>query len=386
MQHTLFATIQKSVLFLGLFLFVSLFSVQKSYGEAAITVGDDVKIKFGVLFQGQIDESQISGASADRGEYNQNILLRRARVIIGGQVAPNLTFFTETEAGFVGKQGLNTYASGNAANKNIETTGLNVLDAVLTWKPIDALNIDTGLILVPICRNCLQGAAMLLPINYASSSFVESVTSGSDIGRDTGVQLRSYLLNDKLEVRLGAFQGYRTMNSGSGTTGSTDPFRVTARVQYNVFDAEKGLFYTGTYLGKKQVLAIGAGYDEEGDYRAQAVDLFADLPVTGDLAVTVQVDNIRWMPSALITVADTDDWVVEAGLYVSSLKIQPFIQYEDQQYVNGITPDTRIFQGGLGYYFSGYNGNLKVSGGFKDTGLTNGYANQVTVQLQGFYF
>lgn len=386
MQQTLFMTIQKSFLFLGLFLFVSLVSVQKSYGEAAITVGDDVKIKFGVLFQGQIDEAQISGASADRGQYNQNILLRRARVLIGGQVAPNLTFFTETEAGFVGKQGANVYASTQAANKNIETTGLNLLDAVLTWKPIEILNIDTGLILVPVCRNCLQGAAMLLPLNYASSGFVESVTTGSDISRDTGIQLRSYLLSDKLEIRLGAFQGYRTMNSGSTTSGSTDPFRVTGRVQYNVFDAEKGLFYTGTYLGKKKVLAIGASYDAQGDYRAQAFDLFTDLPVTDSLAVTLQVDNIRWMPSKIITVADTDDWVVEAGLYIGGLKIQPFIQYEDQQDVSGKTSDTRIFQGGLGYYFAGYNGNLKVSGGFKDTGAANGYGNQVTVQLQGFYF
>jgi hypothetical protein len=52
--------------------------------------------------------------------------------------------------------------------------------------------------------------------------------------------------------------------------------------------------------------------------------------------------------------------------------------------VAGTASDTRILQVGAGYYFSGYNGNVKVSGGYKDTGTI--YTNEVTVQLQGFYF
>lgn len=378
--------------FVGLFFIASLFMVQKSFAEAAITVGDDVKIKFGVLLQTQLDEAQLGN-----GDYNQNIMLRRARVLIGGQVAPRLTFFTETEAAYVGYQNptANGFSSAVATGtKNIETTGLNVLDAVLTWNPIDPLNIDTGLILVPICRNCLQGAAMLMPINYFKSAFVESVGTGTDISRDAGVQLRSYLLSDKLEVRLGAFQGYRTQTSA---TGSGEAFRVTGRVQYDVFDAEKGLFYTGTYLGKKKVLAIGAGYDGQGDYSATAVDLFADIPM-GDMSVTFQVDNVRWIPGQFATAAnggtmgltsttgaisDTSDLMIEAGLYHSPTKLMPFVQYEDQQFVQG-GPDTKYLQGGIAYYFSGYNGNLKISGGYKDTGTV--YTNEVTVQLQGFYF
>ena len=382
------------MLFVGLFFIASLFMVQKSFGEAAITVGDDVKIKFGVLLQTQIDESQITTAAGggDQGAYNQNIFLRRARVLIGGQLASRLTFFTETEAGFVGKQGANPYNSALATNKNIETTGLNVLDAVLTWNPIDPLYVDTGLILVPICRNCLQGAAMLLPINYFTSAFVESVATGSDISRDTGVQLRSYLFNDKLEIRLGAFQGYRAVQLNPPGTdpfrGSPEAFRVAGRIQYNLLDAEKGFYYTGTYLGKKKVLAIGAGFDGENDYHATAFDVFADYPFTEAMSVTVQVDKIRWMPGQLATatLVDTDDWVAEAGLYLAPTKLMPFVQYEDQQFVNG-NPDTRIVQAGIAYYFSGYNGNLKFSGGYKDTGAAiNSYANQFTVQLQGFYF
>ena len=380
MRNELNKTIQKSVLFLGLIFAISLFTVQKSYGEAAIIVGDDVKIKFGVLFQPQIDEAQnISG------NYQQNMFLKRARFLIGGQLAPNLTFFTEFDNPNLGKQGVNT-PTPIAANKNIATTGFNTLDAILTWKPIDPVNIDTGLIWVPLCRNCIESAAMLLPIGYADSSFKESAATGSNTSRDTGIQLRSYLFSDKLEIRLGAFQGSR---SPIGAAGSTDPFRVAGRVQYNVFDAEKGFFYTGTYLGKKKVLAIGAGFDAQGDYRAQAFDLFADIPVTGDLAVTVQADSLRWMPGQFSFAGpaangDQSDWVVEAGIYHAPTKLMPFAQAELQQDVAGVASNTKILQGGIAYYFSGYNGNLKLSGGYKDTGVV--YTNQVTVQLQGFYF
>ena len=90
MQQIFLARFQKSVLLAGLILFASLFSAGKSFGEAAITVGDDVKIKFGVLFQGQIDESQ-TGVGDDQ----QNIFLRRARVLLGGQLAPNLPECTQ---------------------------------------------------------------------------------------------------------------------------------------------------------------------------------------------------------------------------------------------------------------------------------------------------
>jgi len=133
------------------------------------------------------------------------------------------------------------------------------------------------------------------------------------------------------------------------------------------------------------VLAVGASYDEQATYRAQGLDAFLDIPFTEMMALTTQVDYIRWMPGSIGTaLSDTADWVVEAGIYFPSIKLQPFVQYEDQRLESGLASDTRYFQGGVGYYFAGYNGNLKVSGGFKDTGVT--YANEITLQLQGFYF
>lgn len=404
MQHTLFTTIQKSVLFLGLFLFVSLFSVQKSYGEAAIIVGDDVKIKFGVLFQGQIDESQslaTNAPAAANDNYQQNIFLRRARLLIGGQIAPNVTFFYESDNPNLGKT---TAASAlnatNTGGKNLPSSGLNTLDAVLTWKVVDPLNIDMGLILVPKCRNCLQGAAQLLSLDYGPNSFNESAQIGADIGRDTGVQLRSYLLSDRLEIRAGLFQGLRNGAVAQGLSGAYSPFRYAGRLQYNFFETEKGLFYTGTYLGKKKVLAVGASVDGQGDYQATAFDTFLDLPLGGNLAVTAQVDYNRFMPGPALaqninaatgtstSFVDQADWMFEAGVLQTEWKLMPFVQFADEQRVssggsNG--SDVRKMTAGIAYYFSGYNANLKFAGTHVGDDLF-GASKQFTVQLQGFYF
>ena len=47
----------------------------------------------------------------------------------------------------------------------------------------------------------------------------------------------------------------------------------------NVLEAETGFFYAGTYLGKKKILAIGAGFDGQKDFHAYAADAFFDYPL-----------------------------------------------------------------------------------------------------------
>ena len=396
MQKQTTALIQKSFILMGAFLFLSLLSAQKSFGELAITA-DDMKIKFGVLMQGQIDETYEDGG------YVQNVFLRRMRLLVGGQIAPNVTFFYESDNPNLGKETASSALNAaNAGQKNLPSSGLNTLDAVLTWKAIEPINIDMGLILVPLCRNCLQSAAMLLPLDYGANSFNESTAIGADIGRDTGVQLRSYLINDKLEIRAGMFQGTRAdLNvPTTGANSANSPFRYTVRAQYDFLDAEKGLFYTGTYLGTKRVAAVGASFDNQGDYKADAVDAFVDLPVGGNLAVTLQGDLLHYIPGQMAPTSPTYaglasttfvhqvDYMVEAGILQTDWHVMPFLQYQDEQRCadrNYSGSDSRKFVYGIAYYMSGYNANLKIAGAtISDDQF--GYASEATIQLQGFYF
>ncbi len=135
---------------------------------------------------------------------------------------------------------------------------------------------------VPFSRNSLQSAASLLPIDYGAYTFAQTGPTQSTVGRDTGFQVKGYLLENHLEYRLGAFQGARDARSH-------DAFRYAGRVQYELLDSEgMGFFYTGTYLGKKKVAAIAAAFDRQDDYHAYDADLFIDYP-SGPGAVTAQV-------------------------------------------------------------------------------------------------
>src|SRR5438094_694395 len=89
--------------------------------SAAAAVSDDVNIKFGMLLQTQADWAQ----DAATGSYQENLFIRRVRFLVGGQVAPKITFFFETDDPNLGKS-----VSGT---KSI-STGFIVQDAYLEWK------------------------------------------------------------------------------------------------------------------------------------------------------------------------------------------------------------------------------------------------------------
>jgi len=88
--------------------------------QAVLKVNDDVSMKFGILIQPQAEWSQ----DPTDGGYAQNLFLRRARFIVGGQIARNLTFFFETDAPNAGK----------VVGGTKQGFGMIVQDAFLSWK------------------------------------------------------------------------------------------------------------------------------------------------------------------------------------------------------------------------------------------------------------
>ncbi|PYQ00289.1 MAG: hypothetical protein DMF83_28435, partial [Acidobacteria bacterium] len=108
----------------------SLFCVaENASAQAVIKVSDTVNVKFGMLVQAQADWTQDAATSG----YQENLFIRRVRFLVGGQVAPKVTFFFETDNPNLGKT-----VSGT---KNI-STGFTVQDAYLEWKVTDAFALD----------------------------------------------------------------------------------------------------------------------------------------------------------------------------------------------------------------------------------------------------
>lgn len=334
-------------------------------GQVQIKVNENVNFKVGVLLQTQADELQDAASRS----YAQNVFIRRARLLLGGQIAPNLTFFAETDSPNLGK-------SVTTGTKN-SSPSLFLQDAYFEYKVKDAFAIDAGLMLVSPSRNGLQSAASLLPLDYGPHTFANSAPTQSSAGRDTGVQARGYLIGNRLEYRAGVFQGMRDTPNRE--------LRFTGRVQYNFFDPETSYFYTGTYLGKKKVLALGAGIDHQHKYDGYAVDAFLDYPLKGG-AVTAQLDHIRYNGSTFLkSLPDQHDTLLEAGYLFGKTRFMPVVQLAKRNIAGRTLGDENRYGGGFNYFLTGHNANIKALYTRID-GKGLRAANQFTVQLQFFYF
>jgi len=146
--------------------------------QVEIYASDDVNFKLGIL--GQFQADTLENPTLD--ENTNNLFIRRVRLMFGGQVAKNVTFFVETDAPNLGR------SVPPSAKKT--QPGAAIQDAYAEFKVNDALAIDAGLMFVPFSRNSLQSAATLLPIDYGAYTFAQSAATQSSTGRDAGFQAR----------------------------------------------------------------------------------------------------------------------------------------------------------------------------------------------------
>lgn len=355
--------------------------------QAVLKVSDTVNFKFGALLQAWADWQELSDATGGHAGYQQNLFIRRARFLFAGNIAKDVSFFLDTENANLGKSPKNT--TGTQLG-----TGFQLLDFFGSWKIADEFAIQGGLILIPLCRNCNESAASQLTLDYGSFSFLESASTGSTIGRDTGFQALGYLFNKRLEYRVGAYQGVRN-------TGSHNAFRFTGRLMYNFFDLEQGQFYAGTYLDKKKVLAIGASYDTQGasvgvsgttkSYQAYAFDGFLNLPTGGGNAITAELDYINYDGgTTFLTLYKQNTFMGQAGFYIGGPKVMPFFRYEEETFTDAARKvgNQRIMQAGLTWYPFGQN--LKFTGAWtrrqKPDDPKTATTSEYTIQMQVFYF
>ncbi len=334
------------------------------HAQIVVKGGDDVSLRLGLLAQPQAQWTEdASGGNA------QDLFIRRLRILLGGQISKNFSFFVETDSPNLGK---------TAGGKKNTSQNVYLQDAFVSYKFTPAAIVDAGLILIPMSRNGLQSAASLLPIDYGTYTFTQNAATQSIVGRDTGVQLRGNLAANHFEYRVGVFQGARDAASHNG-------FRSAGRVQYDVWEAESGFFYTGTYLGKKKVLAFGAGYDIQDDYSAWDGDAFMDLPTPGG-AFTGQLDYMHFDGGTFLTsIKKQNDVLAELGYLIRSAKLTPLVQYTRRDVTGGDAGDESRMSAGAAYWLSGHNANVKALYTRISPGVGSD-TNQFSVQLQLFYY
>jgi hypothetical protein len=330
-----------------------------------IKVGE-ATVRFGVLLQPQADFLQ-----QPAGGYGQNLMIRRARFLIGGQVTKTIFFFFETENSRLGSAG--------AATAKVMSTGFQTLDAVAEWRPKKALNIAGGLIRVPTSRDALESASNEFTIDFNSYAFTATGALSGTGGRDTGIQARGYFLDDRFEYRAAVLSGFREAGNRNG-------FRTIGRVQYNFFDKEVYGFpsYAGSNFGAKKILAVGAAYDTQLDYSGVTADVFADIPVSFGSAL----GTLSWQSldggKKITALPKSDIITADAGLYFKNLKAGTWARYEQREFSVTNDKESRILVG-VNYYPFGNNFNVKAGIG-RFSPRVGEDMNQFTLQFQAYYY
>ncbi|HEV2720017.1 MAG TPA: porin [Thermoanaerobaculia bacterium] len=335
---------------------------------AQIVVSDNINIKFGVLLQPQADFAENS-----TGGTIENFWVRRTRFIASGQVAKNAYFFFQTENNRLG-------GAVNGATKS--TAGFQTTDAVIEYRYSKPLNLWAGLIYLPTSREALKSSATEFMIDVNSYAYTATTALAGTGGRDTGFMLRGYAMNDKLEYRAGLFQGLRDATSRNF-------FRRIVRLQYNFFDTELYNFpsYPGSYFGTKKIVAVGAAWDKQNQYKGPTADLFIDWPTAfgcvNNNNTFMRLDGGNFVPALN---GESTVFVSDLGLYFKHVKLGPWARWEQRKFQppQGSKSEKRYVVG-INWYPYGSNFNIKTGYGRlkPDVGREQ---NQLTVQMQFFYF
>lgn len=175
---------------------------------------------------------------------------------------------------------------------------------------------------------------------------------------------------------------YRQPNSNSGG-GKV----VSGYVSYQFFDKE-GMtlpYYVGTYLGKKKVFNIGAGFfyhdkgafyytDTNGGFEqvsplSFAVDAFLDMPVGetgGAVTAYASFTNHNWGPNltgGLDGVGTGNIVYAHAGYLIPGTKIQPYVHFSNralEAHENLAAPTSNRIGIGANYYIEGNNAKISA--------------------------
>jgi hypothetical protein len=316
----------------------------------------------------QIQAEAMDNANADNRAYN--LFFRRVR--LEGQLdSGNLSMYFETDSSTLGK--------GNPDGSKQFANSMVLLDAVVTYSFAKELKLDGGLIRLAPTYTHNQSANSTLALDISPYAYIESAALTTNSGRDYGVQARGYF-DDHLEYRLGAFQGYRGKND-------VNAFRYSGRLAWYFFGAEEGLFYRGTSLGKVQTLSVGTAFDTQKSYRNYNFDVYYDQPVAGGDGLTFQLDHSWYNGNEFLpSLPKQTTSLAEIGYYLHEAKVLPFFQWTQEKYAADVPLlSQNRYQLGLGYYFQGFNSNLKLAWTRIDTESVKGL-NDVVLQYQFYVF
>ena len=358
-----------------LILIVLMFSTLPVFSEEQdslkLSYGPDRWIALHLLLQAQL-YSQNNFDTGESATWSRSAQIRRSRIILNGQVNKNVEFFYQADDVFVGQQGQGKqYSTTDDTDTYKDSKGVYTQDAFINYKVADEFEATVGLMCLPFMHHNLESAASLLGVDYNYA--MVPISGSTNEWRDTGLQFRG-LVQRIFEYRVGVFRGYPEDDSdvNADNEAKTDGApRFTGRIQLNVGDPETGFFYSGNYLGKKNILSLGGGFDYQknasdlGTYFAYTGDVTIDYKLIDEAVITFQGAYVKAVNQPGATEDNQWGWYAQIGALLYG-QVQPVIKY---QYWDGdaVFTDTTVsgvkvsyLNYGLNYFIDGNNANIKA--------------------------
>jgi hypothetical protein len=146
------------------------------------------------------------------------------------------------------------------------------LDLVGQLDFMDEFHVWVGRMLTPSDRSNFSGSWFMAPWNYAGILNAYYGPRGTEeVGRETGVTVWGDINKGKFKYYVGLMDldsNFGVNKGGSGLAGfaGQNPL-VTARVNYAFVGAEPGFYGSSTYYGGQDIVALGAAFQYQKDYR-----------------------------------------------------------------------------------------------------------------------
>lgn len=337
---------KKSMVILGMSV---AFGISGAFAGAKLEIEKDVSfVDVGCL--GQFHYIDLEDAANGSDFY-----IRRARIILNGQILDGVKFFVDTDNANAGKDGMSVSTEIQDAFVDFR---LLKTDMGEHW-------LKVGLILLPFSFENRSSAASLLGTDYNAEGLKLANTF---TWRDNGAELHGNL-GKKFAYVAGAFDGY---DIKGGTKNPDSPLRYTGHVSYNILgEAETGFFFTQERLGKKgSYLAIGTGFDSQDeatlriiaatnstpesrsliDNQAYVIDMQSGYKVTDRFMMTLNAGYFTWDNA----VFEGDTVMAETGAMLdrNQVTLKYVVQNPDEK------SDVEDFTVGYNFFLKGHNARV----------------------------
>jgi hypothetical protein len=340
---------------------------------AVIKVSDSAFMR--INYQSQFAAAwRDTGSGRDNADATTDLYFRRNRLTVSGQASHVIGYSIDIEH------------AGDRRIGAVEIFGesegtFDVIDAYMSADLGPAFKVKVGKTKIPFTREVLDGCFSALTVDR--SLFIATPAQRT---RDTGLVAWGNLAGSKLQYAAAIQEGQES----GGAPGSVP--RYTGRVHVALLDPEDSLGYSGTYLGNKMVLTIGAAaqYEQdvvysdihnktgEKDYEAWTADIFLEYPVglNGSLTLSAAYMEMNFDnayqgsapdPISIGLDGEKRGWYGKAGyLFIDKMgpgQLQPFLRYEkwDFALLNDVFAQSITWMGGgINYLINGQSLKLAL--------------------------